>query len=248
MCGKGGLAAGAAASAGRSTRREASFLAFGAEEPAVLVLLEDPVACHGGPEPADDRLGRLTFAQRNERQTHILPRPANGGLEHPDDSTRRPRRATGCGAVANPRADSSLTLTDECGYRHSSRRSRLLIPPTPEHLLPIYTYKCEANGHEFELRQDFSASPEQVCPTCGSTARRQLHVPTVIYKGSGFYTTDYARKSSDSSKAKASSSDGAASDGKSSGKSESSSKKDGSSSSSKKDGSSTASSKSTADS
>ena len=170
------------------------------------------------------------------------------GSNHPNDSTRRPRRATGCRAVANPRADSSLTLTDECGYRHSSRRSRLLIPPTPEHLLPIYTYKCEANGHEFELRQDFSASPEQVCPTCGSTARRQLHVPTVIYKGSGFYTTDYARKSSDSSKAKASSSDGAASDGKSSGKSESSSKKDGSSSSSKKDGSSTASSKSTADS
>ncbi|MCI0779229.1 MAG: zinc ribbon domain-containing protein, partial [Chloroflexi bacterium] len=59
--------------------------------------------------------------------------------------------------------------------------------------MPIYTYKCEANGHEFELRQDFSASPEQVCPTCGSTSRRQIHAPTVIYKGSGFYTTDYAR-------------------------------------------------------
>ena len=153
--------------------------------------------------------------------------------------------------MANPRADSSLTLTDECGYRHSSRRSRLLIPPTPEHLLPIYTYKCEANGHEFELRQDFSASPEQVCPTCGSTSRRQIHAPTVIYKGSGFYTTDYARKSRDPSKAKASSSDGASSDGKASGDSKRSSKTDGSSSSSKKDGasdSSTASSKSTADS
>ncbi|MCH8847899.1 MAG: FmdB family transcriptional regulator [Chloroflexi bacterium] len=154
-----------------------------------------------------------------------------------------------------------------CGYRHGSRHSRLLIPPTPEHLLPIYTYKCEANGHEFELRQGFSASPEQVCPTCGSTSRRQIHAPTVIYKGSGFYTTDYARKSSDSSKANASSSDGASSDGassdgassdgassdgassdgKSSGESKSSSKKDGASSSSKKDAS-TAPSKSTADS
>ena len=118
--------------------------------------------------------------------------------------------------------------------------------------MPIYTYKCEANGHEFELRQGFSASPEQVCPTCGSTSRRQIHAPTVIYKGSGFYTTDYARKSSDPSPAKASSSDGASSDGassdgKSSGESKSTSKKDGSSSSSKKD-SSTASSKSTADS
>ncbi|MCI0815504.1 MAG: hypothetical protein J4N29_00475 [Chloroflexi bacterium] len=140
-----------------------------------------------------------------------------------------------------------MTPTSECRYRHGSRHSRLLIPPTPEHLLPIYTYKCEANGHEFELRQGFSASPEQVCPTCGSTSRRQIHAPTVIYKGSGFYTTDYARKSSDPASAKASSSDGASSDGKSSGESKSSSKKDGASSSSKKDAS-TAPSKSTADS
>ena len=153
--------------------------------------------------------------------------------------------------MADPRADSALTPTSESGYRHSSRRSRLLIPPAREHLLPIYTYTCEANGHHFELRQDFSASPEQVCPTCGSTSRRQIHAPAVIYKGSGFYTTDYARKSSDPASAKASSSDGASSDGSSSEGSKSSPKKDGSSSASKKDGasgSSTAASKSTADS
>ena len=153
--------------------------------------------------------------------------------------------------MADPRADSALTPTSESGYRHSSRRSRLLIPPATEDLLPIYTYTCEANGHYFELRQDFSASSEQVCPTCGSTSRRQIHAPAVIYKGSGFYTTDYARKSSDPASAKASSSDGASSDGSSSGGSKSSPKKDGSSSASKKDGasgSSTAPSKSTADS
>ena len=154
--------------------------------------------------------------------------------------------------MTNPRADFALTPADECGYRASSRESRLLSPPTTERPLPIYTYKCAANGHDFELRQGFSASPEQVCPTCGSTSRRQIHAPTVIYKGSGFYTTDYARKSSDPSPAKASSSDGATSDGassdaKSSGESKSTSKKDGSSSSSKKDAS-TAPSKSTADS
>ncbi|MCH7607979.1 MAG: FmdB family transcriptional regulator [Chloroflexi bacterium] len=154
-----------------------------------------------------------------------------------------------------------MTPTSEYRYRHSSRRPRLLIPPATEHLLPIYTYKCEANGHEFELRQGFSASPEQACPACGSTSRRQIHAPAVIYKGSGFYTTDYARKSSDPASAKASSSDGAssdgassdgaASDGSSSRGSKSSPKKDGSSSASKKDGasgSSTAASKSTADS
>ncbi len=205
-------------------------------------------------------LNRLTIASggspsrsvTNAKLTSSVARPM-AGSNHPNDSTRRPRRATGCGAVANPRADSSLTPTNECGYRHSSRRSRLLTPPTPEHLLPIYTYKCEANGHEFELRQDFSASPEQVCPTCGSTSRRQFHAPTVVYKGSGFYTTDYARKSSDKSPTKAASS---SSDGKSSGDSSSDGKSSGGSSgsserSSKKDGSSsssTASSKSNSES
>ena len=133
--------------------------------------------------------------------------------------------------MTNRRADFALTPADEYGYRASSRPSRLLTPPATERSLPIYTYKCAANGHDFELRQGFSASPEQVCPTCGSTSRRQIHAPSVIYKGSGFYTTDYARKSGDSSPTKASSSDGASKDG-SSGKSESSSKKDGSSSSS----------------
>ena len=66
--------------------------------------------------------------------------------------------------------------------------------------MPIYTYKCDAHGHEFELRQGFSASPTQPCPVCGSVSRRQIHAPTVIYKGSGFYTTDYARKSGATSK------------------------------------------------
>ena len=72
--------------------------------------------------------------------------------------------------------------------------------------MPIYTYKCDANGHEFELRQSFSASAQQPCPVCGSTSRRRIYAPSVIYKGSGFYTTDYARKSSGASENGASSS------------------------------------------
>ncbi|MBI4310975.1 MAG: hypothetical protein HY681_04255 [Chloroflexi bacterium] len=59
--------------------------------------------------------------------------------------------------------------------------------------MPIYVYKCSA-GHEFELRQSFSASAEAECPTCSGQARRKIHSPAVIYKGNGFYTTDYARK------------------------------------------------------
>ena len=39
----------------------------------------------------------------------------------------------------------------------------------------------------------------QPCPVCGSASRRRIYAPSVIYKGSGFYTTDYARKSSGAS-------------------------------------------------
>ena len=58
--------------------------------------------------------------------------------------------------------------------------------------MPLYDYKCE-NGHLFEEMQSFSSEPVAVCGDCGSEARRQLSVPMVLYKGSGFYTTDYGR-------------------------------------------------------
>ena len=60
--------------------------------------------------------------------------------------------------------------------------------------MPTYAYQCESCGNEFDLRQSFSASTEQPCPACEGVGRRRLSLPAVIYKGSGFYTTDYARK------------------------------------------------------
>ena len=57
--------------------------------------------------------------------------------------------------------------------------------------MPTYVYKCADNGHIFELVQKFSADPGAECPTCGSQSKRQITAPTVIYKGAGFYTTDY---------------------------------------------------------
>lgn len=59
--------------------------------------------------------------------------------------------------------------------------------------MPIYQYRCPS-GHEFELRQGFDASAELECLRCGAPARRRISSPAVIYKGSGFYTTDYARR------------------------------------------------------
>ncbi len=60
--------------------------------------------------------------------------------------------------------------------------------------MPIYEYECVSCKHRFELKQGFDADPTEACPVCQSSSRRRFHSPTVIYKGSGFYTTDYARR------------------------------------------------------
>ena len=61
--------------------------------------------------------------------------------------------------------------------------------------MPRYDYKCDANGHIFEVKQAFTDDPIAFCPEDGSKGVRQFTVPHVIYKGSGFYTTDYGRSS-----------------------------------------------------
>ena len=61
--------------------------------------------------------------------------------------------------------------------------------------MPRYDYECLSCSHVFELKQSFSAEPVADCLKCGSRSRRMFHAVPVIYKGSGFYTTDYARSS-----------------------------------------------------
>ena len=61
--------------------------------------------------------------------------------------------------------------------------------------MPLYDYKCE-NDHVFEVMQSFSSEPVATCDDCGTLAKRQLSIPMVLYKGSGFYTTDYGRNGS----------------------------------------------------
>ena len=57
--------------------------------------------------------------------------------------------------------------------------------------MPLYDYDCLSCGRIFELRQSFDSAPEGVCPTCQGQGRRKFHAVPIIYKGSGFYTTDY---------------------------------------------------------
>ena len=58
--------------------------------------------------------------------------------------------------------------------------------------MPRYDYKCTACDNEFELVQKFSEAGQGECPICGGAGQRVFHAVPVIYKGSGFYTTDTA--------------------------------------------------------
>ena len=57
--------------------------------------------------------------------------------------------------------------------------------------MPIYTYQCQACGHVLEKRQSFTDAPLTSCETCGGELRKLLHPVGIVFKGSGFYNTDY---------------------------------------------------------
>ena len=61
--------------------------------------------------------------------------------------------------------------------------------------MPIYEYKCDTCGHRFEKLQCFSEEPVKTCPQCGGEVRKLISRSSFILRGSGWYATDYARKS-----------------------------------------------------
>lgn len=63
--------------------------------------------------------------------------------------------------------------------------------------MPTYDYACEACRHEFEEFQSITAAPLRKCPSCGQPKLRRLIGPGagVLFKGSGFYQTDYRSES-----------------------------------------------------
>ena len=71
--------------------------------------------------------------------------------------------------------------------------------------MPTYEYKCDACGNEFEKFQTMSSEPVKKCPKCGKNKVRRLISAGagLIFKGSGFYITDYREKGYSSDKAKA---------------------------------------------
>lgn len=61
--------------------------------------------------------------------------------------------------------------------------------------MPLYEYQCDACAHRFEVIQKFSDPRIEVCPTCGSKVTKLFSSPAIQFKGSGWYITDYAKKS-----------------------------------------------------
>jgi putative FmdB family regulatory protein len=60
--------------------------------------------------------------------------------------------------------------------------------------MPLYEYKCKKCGHRFERIQSYSAPDVTECPVCQGEAERLISAPSIQFKGSGFYSTDYAAK------------------------------------------------------
>jgi putative FmdB family regulatory protein len=63
--------------------------------------------------------------------------------------------------------------------------------------MPLYEYQCKKCHHRFERIQKFSDPHVKKCPDCGGRVEQVLSAPAVQFKGSGWYVTDYAKKSSD---------------------------------------------------
>jgi putative FmdB family regulatory protein len=65
--------------------------------------------------------------------------------------------------------------------------------------MPVYTYRCENCGVQFERQQSFTEAPLKICPECRKKSLRKVISPVrVVFKGSGFYSTDHRPSSASS--------------------------------------------------
>jgi putative FmdB family regulatory protein len=65
--------------------------------------------------------------------------------------------------------------------------------------MPIYGYRCKSCGHEFEILQKMSDKALTTCPKCSGELAKVMYPVGVVFKGSGFYSTDYKGSGKESS-------------------------------------------------
>lgn len=64
--------------------------------------------------------------------------------------------------------------------------------------MPVYTYRCDSCGVQFDRHQSYSDAPLKICPECRKRSLRKVISPVrIIFKGSGFYSTDHKSPSGD---------------------------------------------------
>jgi putative FmdB family regulatory protein len=69
-----------------------------------------------------------------------------------------------------------------------------------EESMPVYTYRCDSCGVQFERQQSFHDDPLKTCPECKKKTVKRIITPTkVIFKGSGFYANDHKSSSNSGS-------------------------------------------------
>lgn len=61
--------------------------------------------------------------------------------------------------------------------------------------MPIYQYICDACGFSFDIMQKITDPPLEKCRKCSSALRKQITPPVIVFKGTGWYVTDYGQKS-----------------------------------------------------
>lgn len=74
--------------------------------------------------------------------------------------------------------------------------------------MPVYEYACTACGERLEARQSFDDPPLEDCPQCGGKLRKLYSPVGIVFKGSGFYSTDTKKKSGTADKKPSESSKG----------------------------------------
>ncbi|HEU4501905.1 MAG TPA: FmdB family zinc ribbon protein [Nitrospira sp.] len=60
--------------------------------------------------------------------------------------------------------------------------------------MPIYEYQCDGCSYQFEVKQSIKDAPLTTCERCGKSLRRLISSPGIMFKGSGWYVTDYSNK------------------------------------------------------
>ena len=60
--------------------------------------------------------------------------------------------------------------------------------------MPIYEYLCEGCAYKFEVKQSMKDDPIATCERCGKPVQRLISSPAIMFKGSGWYITDYSDK------------------------------------------------------